>query len=208
MADVEVRNLHNEVVGQLALAEQVFNYSASKTLVWEAVRAFRANQRKGTHATRNRSQVRGGGAKMWKQKGTGRARMGSRRSPLWRGGGTVFGPQPRDYSQAFPKKKRRGAVKLVLTDKLRSQKLLVLDDLQLESHRSKEFLNLLRVLELEGKVLVIDDLENRNLFLSTRNLPQIKLVPSSGVNVYDLLRHDHVVFSRRALLQLQEVLER
>ena len=117
MAEVEVKNYKNEVVEKLQLSDRVFDYVASETLVWEAINAFRAAQRKGTHATKNRSAVRGGGAKPWKQKGTGRARAGTIRSPLWRGGGTVFGPSPRDYSYAFPKKKRRGAIRVVLTDK-------------------------------------------------------------------------------------------
>ena len=157
MAEIEVRNLKNKVVDQLELADEVFNYTASETLVWEAVRAYLAAQRKGTHATKGRSQVRGGGRKPWRQKGTGRARAGSIRSPIWRAGGTTFGPTPRNYTQAFPKKKRRGALKVVLSDKLKNQKLIVVDEFALESHRTKEFLEVLKTLDLGKKVLVVDD---------------------------------------------------
>ena len=208
MAEVRVRNLQNDVVETLALEDEVFNYSASETLVWEAVKAYLAGRRKGTHATKTRAAVRGAGKKLWRQKGTGRARIGSIRSPLWRKGGTVHGPQPRDYSEDFPKQKRRGAIKLVLSDKLRHDKLVVVDDLGLESHRTKDVLEVLKTLELTGKVLVIDSRENRNLYLGSRNLPQVKMVPSPGVNIYDLLHHDQVLMSKRAILQVQEVLQR
>ncbi len=208
MAEVEVRNLENKVVDKLKLADEVFNYSASETLVWEAVRAYLAGQRKGTHATKGRAQVRGGGRKPWRQKGTGRARAGTIRSPLWRGGGTTFGPTPRNYSQAFPKKKRRGAMKLVLSDKLKNQSLTVVEDFSLESHRTKEFLRVLENFKLDKKVLLVDDRENRNLYLSSRNVPGVKLVATGGLNVYDLLNCRHFVITKRAILALQEVLKR
>jgi len=208
MAEVEVRNLKNKVVDQLELADEVFNYTASETLVWEAVRAYRAAQRKGTHATKGRSQVRGGGRKPWRQKGTGRARAGSIRSPIWRAGGTTFGPTPRNYTQAFPKKKRRGALKVVLSDKLKNQKLIVVDEFTLESHRTKEFLEVLKTLDLGHKVLVVDDRENRNLYLSSRNVPHVKCVATLSLNVYDLLNCRNLLISKRAILSLQEVLQK
>lgn len=208
MARVEVRNLNNEVVEKLDLADEVFAYSASRTLVWEAVRAFRSAQRKGTHSTKVRSQVRGGGRKPWRQKGTGRARAGTIRSPLWRSGGTVFGPTPRDHTLGFPKKKRRGAIKMVLSDKLQNQKIIVIDDMQLETHRTREFLGVLDAFNLERKVLIVDHRENRNLYLSSRNLPRIKMTWAQGVNVYDLLDCDHLLISKRALLELQEALKK
>lgn len=208
MAEVEVRNLKNKVVEKLELADEVFNYTARETLVWEAVRAYQAAQRKGTHATKTRAAVRGGGRKPWKQKGTGRARAGSIRSPLWKKGGVTFGPQPRDYEQSFPKKKRRGALKMVLSDKLRNQKLTVIDDFSLESHRTKEFLAVLEKFKLEEKILVVDDRENRNLYLSARNLPGVKSVPTVGLNVYDLLNCRHLLISKRAILALQEALRK
>ena len=208
MAEVEVRNLKNKVIDKLELADEVFNYSASETLVWEAVRAYRAGQRKGTHATKGRSQVRGGGRKPWRQKGTGRARAGSIRSPLWRGGGITFGPSPRNYAQSFPKKKRRGALKVVLSDKLKNQKLTVVDEFVLESHRTKEFLEMLKTFDLDNKVLLVDDRENRNLYLSSRNVPQVKCVATLGLNVYDLLNCRHLLISKRAVLSLQELLQK
>ncbi len=205
---MEVRNLENKVVDKLKLADEVFNYSASETRVWEAVRAYLAGQRKGTHATKGRAQVRGGGRKPWRQKGTGRARAGTIRSPLWRAGGTTFGPTPRNYSQAFPKKKRRGAMKLVLSDKLKNQSLTVVEDFSLESHRTKEFVRVLENFKLDKKVLLVDDRENRNLYLSSRNVPGVKLVATGGLNVYDLLNCRHFLISKRAILALQEVLQR
>ncbi len=208
MAQVEVKNLKNKVVEKLDLSDQVFAYAASESLVWEAVNAYLAGQRKGTHSTKNRGQVRGGGRKLWRQKGTGRARVGSNRSPLWRGGGVTFGPQPRDYSQPFPKKKRRGAVKMALSDKLQDERILVVDDFELPSHRTQEFVGLMKTFGLEKKVLVVDARENRNLFLSTRNLPGIKMVQPIGLNIYDLLNCGHLMISKGSLLELQEVLLR
>jgi len=208
MPKVDVLNLKNKVVEKLELSEDVFEYEASETLVWEAVTAFLAAQRKGTHATRGKSDVRGGGCKPWRQKGTGRARAGSIRSPLWVGGGTVHGPTPRNYTTAFPKKKRRGAVKLVLTDKLKDQRLLVVDDLTLKSHRTSDFIAILKKMKLTGKILLVDSRENRNLYLSSRNLPGVKMVPSDGVNIYDLLNCEKVIFSKDAIVELQEVLQK
>lgn len=208
MAQVEVKNLENKLVEKLDLSDDVFAYTASETLVWEAVRAYRAAQRKGTHATKVRSQVRGGGRKPWRQKGTGRARVGSIRSPLWRKGGTIFGPQPRNYRQAFPKKKRRGALKLVLTDKLNNQQMTVVEEFALKSHRTKEFIKVLDIFQLKVKVLVVDHRENQNLYLGSRNLPQVKSVPTLGLNVYDLLNCEHLLISKRSILQLQEVLQK
>jgi len=208
MPNVDVRNLDNKVVGKLELSGEVFEYEASDTLVWEAVTAFLAAQRKGTHATRGRSDVSGGTSKPWRQKGTGRARIGTTRSPLWAGGGTVHGPSPRNYTTAFPKKKRRGAVKLVLSDKLKDQRILVVEDFSLESHRTKDFTRVLKQLELTGKLLLIDSRENRNLYLSSRNVPGVKMVPSDSVNIYDLLNCEKVVFSKEAIIELQEVLQK
>jgi large subunit ribosomal protein L4 len=208
MPEVEVKNLENEVVEKLALEDAVFDYSASQTLLWEAVRAFRASRRKGTHATRNRAAIRASGRKPWRQKGTGRARVGSVSSPLWRKGGITFGPSPRDYSQSFPKKKRRGAIKLALTDKLKNERLVVVQELSLASHRTKEFLQVLQRLQLDTKVLVVDDRDNRDLYLGARNLPRVKMVPTRGLNVYDLLNHEHLLISKKAVLEVQEGLQR
>lgn len=207
MAKLKVHDLKNKAVGEVEVSDTVFDYTASETLVWEAVRAFLAGRRKGTHKTKNRSEVRGGGAKPWRQKGTGRARAGSTRSPLWKKGGTVFGPKPRDYSQRLPKKKRRGAVRMVLSDKVRNDLLVVIDDFALESHKTRDFVETLGSFGLSGKVLLVDDRENRNLFLGSRNLPNVKMVPTTGVNVYDLLNHRHLLISKQAVQKLDEVLK-
>jgi large subunit ribosomal protein L4 len=208
MAEVQVKNQKNEVVGTLELADEVFNYEASPTLVWEAVNAYLAGRRKGTHATKGRGEVSGSGKKLWRQKGTGRARIGSVRSPLWRKGGTVHGPQPRDYSWSFPKQKRRGAMKLVLTDKLRNERLVVLEDLALTSHKTREFVQVLKNLELGRKVLVVDGRDNQSLYLGARNLPEIQMTTPEGVNVHDLVSSEVLLITRDAVLKLQEVLAR
>lgn len=208
MAEVELRDLKNKVVGKLELSDAVFDYQASETLVWEAVRAHQAAQRKGTHSARTRSTARGGGRKPWRQKGTGRARAGTIRSPLWAGGGTVHGPRPRDYSESFPRRKRRGAIKLILSDKLRSKELVVAEELELDSHKTRDFLEVLKALELDKKVLIVDDRENRNLYLGSRNFPRARMLSTEAVNVYELLDCDHLLISKRALLKLQELLEK
>ena len=208
MAEVEVRNFENKVVEKLELSDDVFGYEASPTLVWEAVTAYQAARRKGTHSTKNRSAVRGGGRKPWRQKGTGRARAGTIRSPLWTGGGSVHGPLPRDYSTTFPRKKRRGAMKLVLSDKLRNQQLLVLDEMALGEPKTRGFLAALAKLEVGKKALLVDQRENRNLYLASRNVPNVKMVAADGVNIYDLVNCDTLVISKDAVLQLQEVLQR
>jgi len=207
MAKLKVHDLKNKAVGEVEVSDAVFDYTASETLVWEAVRAFLAGRRKGTHKTKNRSEVRGGGSKPWRQKGTGRARAGSTRSPIWKKGGTVFGPKPRDYSQRLPKKKRRGAVRMVLSDKVRNDLLVVIDDFTLETHKTKNFVETLESFGLSGKVLLVDDRENQNLFLGSRNLPNVKMVPTTGVNVYDLLNHRHLLISKQAVQKLDEVLK-
>lgn len=206
--EVQVRNLKNEVVETLPLSRQVFDYQASESLLWEAVTAYRAGRRKGSHSTKTRAEVRGGGRKPWRQKGTGRARAGHIRSPLWRSGGVTFGPKPRNYAQSLSKKKRRGAVKLALSDKLKSEKLLVLASIELDSHKTRNFLEVMGNFDLTRKLLVVDSRKNRNLFLSTRNLPEIKMVPALGVNVYDLLNAEVLMISKASLLELQEVLLR
>ena len=206
--EIQVRNLSNEVVETLPLSRRVFDYQASESLLWEAVTAFLAGRRKGSHSTKTRAEVRGGGRKPWRQKGTGRARAGTIRSPLWRSGGVTFGPKPRNYAQSLSKKKRRGAVKLVLSDKLKNENLLVLDSLELSSHKTKIFVDVMGAFDLTRKLLVVDSRENRNLFLSTRNLPEVKMVPALGVNVYDLLNAEVLMISKASLLELQEVLLR
>ncbi len=208
MPVVDVKNLQNELVERLELNDEVFGVPLKETLIWEAVRHYLACGRRGTHQTKTRGEVSGSNRKPWRQKGTGRARAGQTRNPIWRHGGTVFGPHPRDYSYVFPKQKRRGALCSALSEKIRQNRVVVVDRLELPSHKTKEFVGVLSSLQLERKTLVVDSPENTNVLLSARNLPRVKFVPDSGVNVYDVLKYDQILFSREAILQLQEVLAR
>jgi large subunit ribosomal protein L4 len=209
MPEIPVRNWSNETLRTLQLDAAVFDCPAKPYLVHEAVCAYRAGGRRGTHKTKNRVDVSGGTRKLWRQKGTGRARVGDNRSPLWRHGGTVHGPVPRDYSWRLPKGKRRGALRSVLSEKLRDGKLLCLEHLALSSHRTKELeLALRRGLGIENKVLLLPLEDDRNLWLAARNNPGLHVVRALGVSVVDLLAHDTVIASEDALRRLGEVLAR
>lgn len=208
MVEIEVKNLANEVVGKIELSDEVFKAKLNEALIWEAVQHYAASRRAGTAATKTRGQVSGSGKKLWRQKGTGRARIGSVRSPLWRHGGIVHGPQPRDYDYAFPRKKVRGALRSALSAKLGDNSVAVIDSFNLDGHKTKDFQKILKGLGGTGKVLIVDSGENRNLQLSSRNLPKVKLVPGTGVNVYDVVNHELLLFSKEAILQVQEVLSR
>jgi large subunit ribosomal protein L4 len=205
--NVDVRNWENEVVGKFELPQEVFGYPARPHLVYEVVKAYLAGLRRGTHATKNRALVSGGGKKPWKQKGTGRARVGSTRSPLWRHGGTVFGPQPRSYEAKVNIKAKKNAMKSVLSERLAENRIQVLETLDLDSYRTKDFLARLVKLGLAGdKVLFVDSFDNLNLMLATRNRPEIDAADALHVHVYQVLDAKQVVFSRRALQALVEVL--
>jgi large subunit ribosomal protein L4 len=208
MAEIEVKNLANEVVGKLELKDEVFKAELNVPLIWEAVKHYEDSLRSGTAATKTRGMVSGSGKKLWRQKGTGRARIGSIRSPLWRHGGTVHGPQPRSYVYAFPRKKLRGALRSALSARFSENRLAVLDGFQLESHRTKDLQKALKELGAVRKVLLIDSGANQNLRLSSRNLPKVKLVPGNGVNIHDVVNHELLIFSKEAILQVQEVLSR
>lgn len=208
MAEIEVKNLANKVVGKLELSDAVFKAEFNQPLIWEAVKHYNDSRRTGTASTKVRGEVRGSGKKLWRQKGTGRARIGSIRSPLWRHGGTVHGPRPRDYSYRFPRKKLRGAMRSALSAKLSENALTVVDAIKLENAKTKEFNKLLEGMGFTGKVLVVDSYENRNLDLSSRNLPKVKLVSGSGVNIFDVVNSNTLLFTKESILQLQEVLSR
>jgi large subunit ribosomal protein L4 len=208
MAEIEVKNLANEVVGKLELSDAVFKAEFNQPLIWEAVKHYNDSRRAGTASTKVRGEVRGSGKKLWRQKGTGRARVGSIRSPLWRHGGIVHGPRPRDYSFRFPRKKLRGAMRSALSAKLGENALTVVDAIKIDSPKTREFKKLLDGMGFTGKVLVVDSHENRNLDLSARNLPRVKLVSGSSVNIYDVVNSNTLVFSKESILQLQEVLSR
>lgn len=205
---ITVKNLSNERVKDLEVPESVFDYPYNAHLIHLVVEALRAAQRQGTHKTKGRSEVRGGGKKPWRQKGTGRARVGSIRSPLWRTGGTVHGPQPRSYEKKVTAREKRNALKSALSRAFAEDRVLVLDSLELDSHRTKDLAGRLGGLGVDGKVLLVDQRDNRNLELAARNIPTTKTVDAMGVNVYDVVDRPYVVFSEPALERLVEVLDR
>ena len=206
MPTVKVRNLKNEEVGEVQLSEAVFGVPLNEPLIHAAVRNFMANARQGTSATKTRGDVSGAGRKLWKQKGTGRARIASLRSPLWKGGGNTHGPQPRDWSYNMPKKMRQGALRSALSERVREGNLFVVDGWSLDKPKTKEFAGSLGNLGLAGKTLIVDSLDNENLILSARNVRHAKIVNSFGLNIYDLLYHDQLVLSRTAADELEKLL--
>ena len=205
MEPLKIVNLSNEKVGDLTLDEAVFGYPLKRHLIYEAVNSYRSAGRAGTRQTKTRAEVSGSGRKLWKQKKTGRARVGSIRSSIWRHGGTVFGPHPHDYESFLPKRMRRNAVCSVLSSKLRGEKVMVVDNLDLPSPRTKDMIRLLETLKLTGKVLFVDREIGRNLELSARNLRRVGVARATGLNVVDLLHHDTLVLSRSAAEALAEV---
>ena len=207
MANIDVVNLSGKKVGTLELADEVFG-GINEDLLWEAVKHYRAAQRAGTHATKNRKLVSGSGKKLWRQKGTGRARVGSIRSPLWRHGGTVHGPQPRSYDYQFPRKKLLGALRSALAAKLADGKLMVVEDFELDGVKTKTFRKTLDTLGVEKTALLVDGAkENHNLELSARNLAGVELISGNQVHPYHLLRYESAIFTRPALERLQDTLK-
>ncbi len=208
MANINVVNLGGDKVGEFELADQVFAGEVNEALLWEAVKHYRAALRQGTAATKNRKLVSGSGKKLWKQKGTGRARVGSIRSPLWRSGGTVHGPQPRSYEYAFPRKKLLGALRSALASKLADGKLTIVESFEVAEAKTKHFRSALNKLEAGKTTLLVESSRrlDEKLYLGSRNLAGVELVLSSEVHPYDLLRYEHAVFSRDAIQALQETL--
>jgi len=208
MAEIEVKNLANGVVSKLELSDAVFKAEFNEALIWEAVKHYNDSLRAGTASTKVRGDVRGSGKKLWKQKGTGRARVGSIRSPLWRHGGTVHGPQPRNYSYRFPRKKLKIAICSAISAKLSENCLVVVEAFPLESAKTKDFKKILDGMGIGGKTLIVDSERGKNLVLSSRNLPKVKLVPGNGVNIFDVVNSNTLLFSKDSILQMQEVLSR
>jgi large subunit ribosomal protein L4 len=208
MANIDVVDLSGNKVGTLALDDEVFG-AVNEDLLWEAVKHYRASLRAGTHATKNRKLVSGSGKKLWKQKGTGRARVGSIRSPLWRHGGTVHGPQPRSYDYPFPRKKLLGALRSALAAKFADGKLTVVESFELKEPKTQAFRKALDGLKVEKTALLVEvaKVENRNLELSSRNLEGVELMRGNQVHPYHLLRYDAAIFSRPALEKLQDALK-
>jgi large subunit ribosomal protein L4 len=206
MATVDIKNLNNEVVGKLDLADAIFAGPINEGLMHLAVKQYLASLRAGTHNTKTRAEVTGSGRKPWRQKGTGRARVGEIRNPLWRKGGTVFGPRPRSYEAPLPKKMFRAALKSALAKKFKENQLNVVDAFKLETHKTKAFSQALANLGFDRKILLIDHEENPNLWLAARNLSDVQLLPNLQLTPYHVLNAKHVVFTKAAIQALQEVL--
>ena len=205
MTKLAIYNIGNQKVNDIELDDQIFKVKSNPTLFYDAVRMNLASQRKGSAATKNRALVRGGGAKPWRQKGTGRARAGSRRSPLWRGGGTIFGPMPRDYAFSLPKKERRAALRAALSLKLQEEKLILLDEFPLNGFKTKQVLEVLKRFNVEDVLIVTSE---KNIFLerSTRNIPNVEVLHADELNVYDILNHEHLILLSPVLPRIQGVL--
>ena len=203
MSTVEVKNIRNEKVGEVELNDQIFNREVKTYLLHDVVRQQRAAKRAGTASTKTRKEVRGSGAKPWRQKGTGRARAGSRKSPLWRGGGTAFGPKPRDYSFKLNRKVRQQAISMAMSARFQEGNLVVLDDFVMEAIKTKDFVSIMKVLELNNALIVVDS-DNDELSKSSRNVPGYKVMKTEGVNVYDILLHEKLVVLQPAIERLEE----
>jgi large subunit ribosomal protein L4 len=208
MATIDIHDLGGKKVGTFDLADEIFG-AVNEDLIWEAVKHYRAGQHRGTHATKARWQVSGSGKKLWKQKGTGRARIGSIRSPLWRHGATVHGPTPRSYDYAFPRKKLLGALRSALAAKFADGKLTIVNAFELKDAKTKQFRAALDALKVEKTVLIVDvpNSGNNNLALSSRNIKGLELVPGNEVHPYHLLKYDRVIFSHPAIEKLQITLK-
>lgn len=206
MAKVQVLDQTGKKTKEINAPEEILSYPVKEHLIYEAVVNYRANQRRGTASTKTRAEVRGGGRKPWRQKGTGRARAGSTRSPLWRSGGITFGPKPRDYSFKMPRKAKRNALKSVLAMKFAENQIIVLDSLKFKEPKTKLGADFLKKLKLES-ALVIDNHDNRNVFLSLRNIPKVKAIDHNQVNIYDVLNHESLVFTKKAFESLMERLK-
>ncbi|MDT2757104.1 50S ribosomal protein L4 [Enterococcus asini] len=192
--------------GEITLKEEIFGIEPNESVVYDAIIMQRASLRQGSHAVKNRSAVSGGGRKPWRQKGTGRARQGSIRSPQWRGGGVVFGPTPRSYSYKLPKKVRRLAMKSVLSEKVAANNLVAVDALSFDAPKTKEFKQVLANLAIDSKVLVVVEADNDFATLSARNLPNVTVVPANNISVLDIVSSDKMLATQTALTQIEEVL--
>ena len=207
MTKVEIKNLNGEKIKDIKLNDNLFNIEPNDAVLHNAIVAALAGSRQGTSATKNRSEVRGGGRKPWKQKGTGNARQGSIRATQWRGGGIVFGPQPRDYSKKMNKKEKRLALKSALSYKVIDKELIVVENIEFKTNKTKEMLNLLDKLNItNNKVLVVVEELTDNVCLAARNLTNVKIVVPTEVNTFDLISADNLVITEKALNTLEEVL--
>lgn len=207
MPDIEIRDINNIAKGSVNLPDDIFGLKGRKDILHTSVKNFLANQRQGTHATKTKGLVSGGGKKPWKQKHTGRARAGSIRSPLWRGGGIVFGPQPRDYSYRLPKNQKRRALGEALSAKFSDGEMIVVDSIAVEKPKTKEMVKILKNLALEGKsVLIVLPEKDENIILSSKNIPGVGVIRVMDLNPYKILTHDRVLITKNALDVMTEAL--
>lgn len=206
MANYDVLKVDGTKSGSVELNDAVFAIEPNNSVLFEAINLQRASLRQGTHAVKNRSAVRGGGAKPWRQKGTGRARQGTIRAPQWRGGGIVFGPTPRSYSYKMPKKMRRLALRSALSAKVQENAFTVLESLTFDAPKTKEFKNMTTTLELPKKVLFVVEAEDVNVALSARNIPGVTVITTTGLNVLDIVHANQVVMTKGAVEKVEEVL--
>lgn len=206
MTELSLRNIKGKEIGEVSLRDNIFNTKINKYLVHQIIKCYLARKRRGTASTKNRSEVRGGGAKPWKQKGTGRARAGTNSSPIWTGGGIVFGPAPRDYSFSFPKKMKIAALKSALSDKLENKEIIIIDKLSLEENKTKKMVEILRNLQAFKNPLIIIEKEDKGIALSVRNIKGVKVLPVSKINTYDLVSQEKIIITKKALERMGEVL--
>jgi len=206
MIELPVQNIKGENIGEVSLRDDIFNTKINNFLVHQAVKNYLANKRRGTASTKNRSEVRGGGVKPWKQKGTGRARAGTNRSPIWVGGGITFGPAPRDYSFSLPKKMKVVAINSVLSDKVKNKEIIIIDKLYLENNKTKRMVEILKNLQASKKPLIIIEKEDNDIAQTLRNIKGAKILPVSKINVYDLINQGKIIITKDALQRIEEVL--
>ncbi|MCK9268692.1 MAG: 50S ribosomal protein L4 [Alkaliphilus sp.] len=205
MPKVTIYNISGDQVGEIELSDDVFGIEINENAMYEVVKNQLANKRQGTQSTKTRAEVRGGGRKPWRQKGTGRARVGSSRSPLWIGGGVSFAPKPRDYSYRLPKKIRKLAMKSALTSKVNNDEIIVLDGLNISAPRTKEMVNILNNLNADKKALIVMDEKNDAVIKSARNIPGVKTTSVNTLNVYDILKYDKFIITKDAVQKVEEV---
>jgi len=206
MIELPVHNIKGENIGEISLRDDIFNTKINKYLVHQVVKHYLANKRRGTASTKNRSEVRGGGVKPWKQKGTGRARAGTNRSPIWVGGGITFGPAPRDYSFSLPKKMKVVALNSVLSDKVKNKEFIIIDKLFLEKNKTKRMVEILKNLQAFKKPLIIIEKEDNDIAQALRNIKGAKVLPASKINAYDLINQGKIIITKDALQRIEGVL--
>ncbi len=205
MPKINMINMKGESAGEIELNPEIFDIEINEHAVYTVVKNLLANRRQGTHSAKTRAEVRGGGRKPWRQKGTGRARQGSIRSPQWKGGGVVFAPKPRDYSYTTPKKIRRLAMKSVLTSKVQEKELIVLDSLSLENPKTKDMVEILNAIQADKKALIVINRPDENIIKSARNIPTVMTTNANTLNVYDILKYNSLIITKDALDEIEEV---